>query len=414
MESRFLRFVNLWTVGTIALYYFGSISWVGRASINVGAYTLGCLLAYNIGFRLAVPRSSMPRFEGLVPANALVARLVVSAYALASLWYLYEITGRNATQLDSYSLDFGAVYAAYQEAIKSLDVTSMLGAVILLKGVLFPLALAIVVSRFRRDRILLFIFSVPFLLSSLFRGTDFETIDLAVTFIVCMWLYGRLSRARVFVIAVITIGTLELFLLRRISRFGGSLPSCLPDGGACFNFQSATATHLGAQFGILKVFLTNYVTNGYQGLDYAFRFPWTPNWGFGHLPALGQTVCSRFGTCPSSNYSTVLTEAGWDAQNRWTSAYTVLANDLSWWLVPVWMLLLGMVSRQMLSNWRECQDPLAGAGLVMVSLFWVYSSANMHIGLTLDLSLATVCFIYAYPVLILLRRSSRGGVHEGA
>ena len=96
---------------------------------------------------------------------------------------------------------------------------------------------------------------------------------------------------------------------------------------------------------------------------------------------------------------------GWDSQNRWTTAYTVIANDFSFLIVPLYLFMLGVATRRLLNVWRLNRDAAAGAGLILVLAFWLYSSANMHLAITLDWAIATVALLYIVPWRFLSNRS---------
>jgi hypothetical protein len=70
---------------------------------------------------------------------------------------------------------------------------------------------------------------------------------------------------------------------------------------------------------------------------------------------------------------------------------------VSFWFVPVWLLIFGAAFCRCLVMWRGNQDAVAGAGIVMATIFWVYSSANMQIAITLEWALATVLVLYIAP-----------------
>src|SRR3712207_8109850 len=44
--------------------------------------------------------------------------------------------------------------------------------------------------------------------------------------------------------------------------------------------------------------------------------------------------------------------------------------------VPVWLLLLGAAFSRCLAMWQGARDPVAGAGILLVTIFWLYSSRS--------------------------------------
>lgn len=392
-----IAFINAWVTFTLVLFYAGPIDWPGAETPTVALYVLACLLLFDLGYLSTRRHDLVQRPMRGVPRSRPGALAVVCVYSGINLALVGAVTGKSVLSTSSYSLDYGQVYDDYQASISHLALPAFFGVLLLVKAALFPVVLVLLVQRFRTDFAYGAILVVPMVISSLFRGTDLEIIDLAVIIFGIAYLHGMLTKRRLLYAFVAVLGILELFLARRLSRFGSDLPACLPDSNACFDADGWVSRTLGQRVEVLFVFVTNYVTNGYQGLSYAFQLPWTPNWGFGHLPTLGGSICRFAAACPTDSYQQELTQSGWDSSNKWTTAYTVIANDLSFWLVPIFLFYLGVVSSRCLNSWRSARDPAAGAGLVLVLMFWVYSSANMHLAITLDWAVATVVLLYVAP-----------------
>ena len=109
------------------------------------------------------------------------------------------------------------------------------------------------------------------------------------------------------------------------------------------------------------------------------------------------------------DYQQSLTAIGWDARARWTSVHSVLANDLSFWLVPIYFMLVGVVLQRAVNAWSRSKDPTSGATIIVVTMFFVYSSANMQIAITFDWAAATILLLYVTPW-----RSTKSGVPSAA
>lgn len=390
-------FSNAWVGLGLVLYYFGPVDWAGRDSPTVALYVVICLICFDVGYLMQQREPGLARPLPIAAPTARAARTVIGAHAVLTFVYLAAITGRVVYNPADYSLDFGTVYAEYGQALADRQITPVARAVVLAKACLFPFALATFVDRFRTDRIVVALFLGPMIVSSLFRGTDKEIADVLVLVIVAAFLHGMMNWRLGVLFATVPFA-LGLFLTRRLERFGNDLPRCLPESGVCFDYDSLVARWFGDRAEALYVFVTAYITNGYQGLSTAFGLAWQPNYGIGQLPPVKRILCSTVDVgCELGDYQAALTASGWDASTLWTTAYTVIANDLSFWLVPVWLLLLGAAFRRCLVMWRGNRDPVAGAGIVLVIIFWVYSSANMQIAISLDWVFATVLMLYGAP-----------------
>lgn len=399
--SALLVFYNAWVLLSLSIFYLGPIDWPARHSPEVGEYVLVCLVAFDLGalmYRSPMLEAgegwSIPRF---LPQQTVASRVVVATYAILSFVYLFTVTGRSVLSTQAYSLNFGEVYEGYAAhlSVRQSGIVDQL--IVMSRAVVFPIALVTFLARFRSDMVVFVLFVLPVVVSGLFRGTDKETLDLLILLIVAAYCHGMASWKSALVVLLIPVAA-SLFVLRRIARFGGSLPSCLPQSSVCFNYDGFVARNFGDRVEVLWTFVCNYLTNGYQGLAYAFDLDWTPNYGIGHLPPLKEQSCLvTDALCNSSDYQQALTEHGWDASARWTTAYTVIANDLSFWLVPLFLVMLGIAFRRSVVMWRRSRDPLAAGSIVLITMFWIYSSANMQIAISLEWVAATIFLVYYAP-----------------
>lgn len=389
--------INTWVCLGLALFYFGPVNWPASGSPNVAMYVGLCLLAFNLGFRV---RTGIMKVWA-VPDRVLDghrARGVLFIHAVLALTVTFLVTGRSALDVSAYSSNFGQVYTDYGAALATRQVSGVDQVITVLRASIFPFALIAFVSRFRTDVLASILFLGPMIISSLFRGTDKELTDVALLLLVALWLHGLLGKKALPFLAVVPV-LAGLFLTRRLQRFDGELPLCLPRAGVCFDYGSWLSENFGPSYEVLAKFVTHYLTNGYQGLDYAFRLSWSPNWGLGHLPPVSRVICDTAGFCAESSYQESLTQAGWDASAQWTSVYPILANDLSFWLVPLYLLFLGWLARRALESWRSERSATSGATLFLVVMFWFYSSINMQVGISLEWAFATVILFYASPLL---------------
>ncbi|MFJ6131747.1 hypothetical protein [Janibacter terrae] len=318
----------------------------------------------------------------------------MAAYALAMLTHLYLVTGKNPFSPSSYTAGLGETYLDFTQNQGVQAGGALLILITLLRAALFPFALMIFVDRFTRDKISISLLIVPLLVSSVLRGTDKEIFDVIVIGFVGAYLHGRLNkRALGFLVAVPAM--LSLFVTRRQARFGDALPTCLPGGTACFDYDSWVGRTFGPSAEILYVFAANYATNGYQGLSMALSSPFNWNAGLGHMPPVKASACSLLNVaCDMPDYQTQLLGQGWDTRTKWTSAYSLLANDLTFLLVPIYMLAFGLLFSRSLASWRRHQDAFSGCSLILITMLIVYASANLQITISLDWAVATIVFGY--------------------
>ena len=379
---------------TLAIYYVGPIDWSGRSSGMMGLFVVVCLLAFNIGTLLPVRAKARPAFSIPMPRKTSTAYALLLSHVVLTAIYLIGVTGKNPFLPSSYSLDFGRVYAEYGEHLKTRDYGLAFQVITFIKAMLFPFVLMAFFDRFKRDRIYIGIFLGTLTVSSLMRGTDKEFVDILILVGVALYYMGLLTR-RVWLITPLITAMLYAFLLRRLGRFSGGLPRCLPQSEACFDYQGPLARTFGPDVEILWIFVCNYVSQGYQGLYLAMKLPFDFNFFLGHLPPLKRSVCVLVTSlCDVPEYNDKLMDIGWDTSTKWTTVYTFLANDFSFYLVPLYMFMLGVVFKNASQGWRVHKDIPSVCALFLVTQFFVYSSANMQIAISLDWAFSTILFIY--------------------
>lgn len=387
---------NGWVLFTLGLFYLGPVPWDGRSSWLVALIVIASMAFFTAGARLG--RRMMP----LAPLPALLPGGAAGQYALVGLWILlsavqvWSVTGLNLFNPFDYSFDFGAVYSRFQEASlerQAAGRTFLVTLAILLKSVIFVPVLLILVGEFRRRPLLGLAILFPLIGSSMMRGTDKEMVDVVIFVAILTFHHGMLTRRIVWLLALVPV-MLVFFLERKVGRFSGFLPRCLPHSVVCFDFESWLATTVSPSAEIIYVFLTSYISQGYEGMARALDLPFEFNWGIGHLPLVKLQLCNTLSVgCSLGDFQARLTEAGWDTRHRWASVYTVLANDLHWVLVPAYFGGMGLLFGVSERSWRERGDRFSLAVVLLVSIFIIYSSANMQLAITLDWVLATLVLL---------------------
>lgn len=411
------KFFNIWVLLTLGVYYFGPIPWEGAEHWLVGAYVLTCLTAFNIGY-MALRRPELvlipkPFFVRFLNHRALKYPIVI-LFVLLSASYIHLITGRSIFLPQDYSFEFGEIYSSFIDTQQEIAASGGLARTLLLaKALLFPMALYLFAKEFRTNRLMVILVTFPFLASSMMRGTDKEIVDLAVLFFMMFYAYRMMNR---WVVGALMVAPafLLIFVVRRVARFGGFMPACLPETYVCFDFDGFLATQVSPVAEILYVMLANYTTQGYEGMSIAMELPFDFTWGIGHLPPLKQTFCSILSLgCGIEDFGAKLYFVGWDTTRKWAGVYTTLANDFHWVFVPIYFLFTGLVLRLAEYRWFQLGDASFLPTLFLVAVFFLYSPANMQIAISLDWVMVSLIFFYRPLLFILLgaRRRRRAG-HE--
>jgi hypothetical protein len=142
--------------------------------------------------------------------------------------------------------------------------------------------------------------------------------------------------------------------------------------------------------------LAAYVGQGYYGLSLSLREPFVWTYGVGHSRFFTWLAEKAVGLPKDSigdqTYpARVQRDFGWDAGQRWSSLYSWLASDVSFFGVPIVMFFIGRIFAL---SWI---DSLGGnpAAIVVFALLLVtlyYASANSQVAQ----SSITVCVFWVY------------------
>lgn len=322
------------------------------------------------------------------------AILVMIAYASLSLYHMQLTTGQTILSIIRDGPSLNSVYGDYQDFLQNrTNISRGAQLIILLKAIIFPVALVLFCTFFTSSKLVVALFALPMIAFSVARGTDKETTDLLVMFGVLFIYYGM--QRKLAAIALIAIPfAMYLFVARKYGRFDGLMPTCLPDSNTCFDFGSWLAA-ISPMFEIGWIMSVHYITQGYEGLNVAFGLSWEFNYGVGHLPPVRSVICTLTGAlCEIQNFRSELAEVGWDTRYRWTTVYTILADDFHWLFTPVYIYFVGWSLRLAEIDWKNRQSGSGLAVIVLIAIFILYSSANMQIAVSLDWAFATIFLLY--------------------
>lgn len=395
-----LKFFNFWVLGTLALYYFGPIPWSNNDTPVVAFYVILNLLFFNGGYFFTGRNAKLYSIN--ISVSPATSYFLISLFMAFTAIQIYDLTGKFIFNPADYSFAFGDIYSNFLKTLQERQQSTLVVLITLMKMAIYPIILYIFVDSLGKNWIKVGLIGFSFVASSLMRGTDKELMDVGILIAVIMYYKRFFNWKTVSVILLVPI-FLFSFLLKRVDRFGGNLPICLPDRITCFDFNSWLAD-LSPDLEILYVFLASYISQGYFALGIALDFNADWGAGIGHLGPVKTIICkaTEYG-CNVLDYETVLSRAGWDTRYQWTSVYPILANDFTFFGVPLYLLMLGVVFKLSETTWRSNQSNAALCALVLIVQFFVFSSANMQITVSPDSVAATFAFVYIPLLLTLLR-----------
>lgn len=148
-------------------------------------------------------------------------------------------------------------------------------------------------------------------------------------------------------------------------------------------------------YGVGYTALASYVGQGYYGLSLAMQEPFIWTYGVGHsriLTWLTEKVMGGQYSIQDTTYpSRVGRDFGWDSKIKWSTLYSWLAGDVTFFGVPVVVFLLG---RLLGLTWIDAlgRNPVAVVLFCLTCLTVFYISANAQIFQSAD----TVFVFYFY------------------
>lgn len=149
----------------------------------------------------------------------------------------------------------------------------------------------------------------------------------------------------------ILLGIVVIFLIFGLYFFSNSISSRV--GDSMLIVQSlANNTQIDTNSLILKIvpdflkviviYITLYLTQGYQGLSLTFSEQFIPMFGIGNSSFLMANLQPLFNmNLFSKTYQYRIQSSGWDAEVNWHTIYSWLANDISYIGVLILMFFIG-------------------------------------------------------------------------
>jgi hypothetical protein len=130
----------------------------------------------------------------------------------------------------------------------------------------------------------------------------------------------------------------------------------------------------------LMVYATQYLTQGYYGLSLALDEPFVPMYGIGNSVFLIENFQEMLGVdLYQYTYAVRISDEGWAPFMNWHSAYTWLANDLSFFGVIVLMYFFGKYFALVSYKSIVYKDPIASVLLCLILLMFFYLPCNNQI-----------------------------------
>jgi hypothetical protein len=319
--------------------------------------------------------------------------------------------------------DQGAAYDAFQD---QLELTAgSRGPIAVARILTWPLVFAVLplgvlhwAEMRARQRFLVLTTVGVMVIFSILRGTDREIADqLAVGGSAGLVLFARKMRFdgltwrglwrrfRVALIAglVLLAVAASLFAQRKEERLLYSTALCIAQSenpsGICADFDHPWFALLGDRQRFTASMAAAYFTQGYYGLSLALALgDFRSTWGLGNAPFAMAAYVSLTGDeqLYENSYTFRLREIGWSDVQLWSTMFPWIANDISFSMVPVFMLIIGAVFG---ASWRDAVYANNGSAAVvfaLLMLMMVYIPANCQITLIPDHFFALITWIVVW------------------
>ncbi|MEL7430005.1 MAG: hypothetical protein AAFN43_08385 [Pseudomonadota bacterium] len=321
---------------------------------------------------------------------------------------LYVFTGKGLGDIPSAISDQGAAWNEMQTQIATRSPAT--GAFVLLRAILAPLTLAAVpllvfywryLSRFWRLVGLMALVSV--FAFSFARGTDKETVELGIFFMLGLLIYllrrpggflvqsFRLTLVGMFLV-VILVAVVTLFAARKDARLGGIETYCQSVTKICADYDHPLLAPLDASTKGAASIAVNYLTQGQYGLSLALAEEFDSLYGIGHSSVF-MAQYSRWSSDSSfleRSYTYKIDARGWPRTSAWSSAYTWLANDIGFFGIILLMLVWGMLLALAWTDFVYAGNPLAFLVVVLFALTLFYMPMNLQLTQSLDYYIPTI------------------------
>lgn len=415
-----LGFVYL--VITIVLFAFGPFVWLLPSMVPVLLYLSVLVGMLYVGHKAGLARPAvyapMPLMKIIFVFGAIAAitLLIPSSITYTGRWP-WQVFEALADQREAYG-KLGLQLAetegsrGYIVAVRTLTYPFIFA--VLPFGVMYWRSLTLV------QRMLLLLTALSSVIFSTLRGTTRELADVVLiggsALLVSIYRDVEDSKARTrrlrkaaFRMTGLVAGVLLALTIRTSLRAGDVLTAnsgCIGETRVCVDYERVPFSVFPFWLDDFLATLTGYFAQGYYGLALALEdeFIWTK--GVGHSPAV-QTLYQLMtgdATLAQSSYINRLIEQGWSGEYQWSSLATWLASDVSFWLVPVVMLLIGFLWARSWADATVAGDDRAAVFFCALTMMIFYFPANNQMMNTLDNYAALVGWALAWG---LTRRSAR-------
>ncbi|MEQ1157526.1 hypothetical protein [Acinetobacter johnsonii] len=395
-----LKIFIFYTLFTLFLFYFGPWPWPGRQSYYLPIFMFLVILFLSLGYYVGVNQKISNIPVSLHKVKKLYNKSLIVALVLFFPTLYWRTNGEiSLTQLS----DFGEVYRnshALEEVYQGKTAWVEYLRIIFSYYLMLPIVLMIIFwsELTLRQKRFGFLFVLSEISLALFTGTNkiIGTMLIVIVFSIVIKLKGKFLSKKIFGYTAISIALfwafISYFTKTQIDRSDGET-----------SIRAISSIQLLAEKdNILLNYLPNslietyyslsaYMSQGYQGLAYAFDVDYNWTYGVGY---------SRFLTTYFDKYldlnvnentipALIQNQYGWDANINWHTMYVWFASDISFSGLYFLMLFFGYLLGK---TWKESVlqlNPISILLFVQLSILVTYACANNQV---FQSGTGTICF----------------------
>lgn len=391
-----IKMILVYLIGTELLYFFGPLNWDTKNIIILVLFLFLSNLLLFLGYKSTISRfiikeiNEKKKYEFSVLNNIRLLkylRVMIPLNLIMTIANLLRYTGLDISSMGQIfnNLILGVTNPGSQYSEK-FENSSLFGGNILapISTILAPILWPVLVLSLINFKKISFINKIFILLTIFFEitrwvsiGTNKGVLDIILILISVYILkkneresnkikQNNNKRLTFFVILFLILG-LYFFSLTISSRTGdSSLILQSISNNTTIDTNSIIFKIVPDVFKTLLIYVTLYLTQGYQGLSLTFSESFIPMFGIGNSNFLIENIKQLFNNDLFINtYQNRIQYTGWDAQLNWHSIYSWIANDISYLGVLVLMFFMGKYIAVIYFRSIKYDDPLS---IVLFSL----------------------------------------------
>lgn len=379
--------LHLFMLATLTLFAFGGWDWPVNNPVGFYSLVLTFQAAHLIGYLVGIRLPSKGYFWRLDPVKLLKWGLALELLLLIPT--MIDIVSSGASELLTAIASPAEAYYGNQ-ASGSGPGFFIPQIRFLLSPLLYPvmpLGIFYWERLSRALRIGLVLAIVSEILSWLLIGTNKGLVD-AVTLIPLL-IFARifsgktkLSRRKLItLLTVIAVGftlVITYFTRNIVERLGGAIPDTYV-GTQIYRKQDGLTPYVPEPLIATYLASSAYAGSGYYGLYLSTQLPFQSTYGLGHSMYLSQFAKDSFGApyfYDESYPGRVQSVYGWSQTVRWHTMYSWWASDISFWGIPILMLVFGIVTALVWADVRKGDNPFAVIMFTHFATMFLYVSAN--------------------------------------